>query len=173
MNNKIGIGALIVFFVGVITVFALLPEIASNVRVMSDTIDVINESIDLSVARLTGSGINESYPFTLSNAPTGYLQTDCPITGFSITNGSATVSGTSSQNFTLTASTGTFTLNNTLFNNQSGLVNTSYASYTYCDEGYISSGAGRTVSRLILTFAALGLLGFVIWGAYEKLRGII
>jgi len=47
--------------------------------------------------------------------------------------------------------------------------NNTRVSYTYCQEGYVSSSGGRAIAGLIMVFTALGLLGFVVYYSAKQM----
>jgi len=162
-----GLGGLIILFIGVIAVFAMLPEVSNTTTIMTEKQNITLEPFDMSPAIISEVGsIHEGYNFTITNYPTTWRITDCPVTDFVLWN--QTQSALAADNYTLNASTGKFSLKDSFVLNKSIAGNTSYISYFYCDEGYVASSSGRTVTKLILVFAAIGILAFVIFYAVKE-----
>lgn len=160
---EIGIASIILLLIGVVVVAALIPEIASKTHGMTEKI-IANDSISISTARPNvGGGINQSTSlnrFAVSQQPTGWKVSKCPITNFVYSNGSTVY--TENTDYKISATAGYIYLNNTAAMNTTG-TNSTYLQFTYCEDGYVGDEAAGTVTDLILIFAALGLLGFVIF----------
>jgi len=77
-----GMSKLILAFVTLILGAVLIGTIAGNSNAVADKTIVLNEAIDLSAVHgSTGQQINESLSnFTVTNNPTTWKITDCPIT---------------------------------------------------------------------------------------------
>ncbi len=168
------LSALLLLFVGTIVVLAIIPEMASNIQKMKARLSVVNESIDIGPARVADGTINESYAFSVANAPkdsgdwrASDGDVDCPLSDFSILNATGSAF-TENTDYIVDLAEGNFTLKYTAATNQSGSINQTYVSYSYCDAGYITDSAGRSIVSLILVFAALGLVGFAV---YYGIRG--
>ncbi len=160
-KGQVGIGTLILLFIGIIIVVALLPAIASNISELKDKQTITDETVDFSSARLAGGTINSSVEFSVSNAPTGWDIEHCPLTSVTLSNSSGT-DWTTSTDYVFTTAHGNFTLKNTVAVNGSSTNNT-LVDYTFCPEGYASTGGARAMAGIILVFAALGLLGFAVY----------
>jgi len=170
MEFKSKIGVLVTLFLGVIVALVLLPAIASNIQDLSEKRNIVNESVDISVARLAGGTINETYPFTVEEEPTGWRINSCPLTAFLY--GNSTTDWTLDADYRVNLSSGIFYLNNTVNVNgtDGSSPNETYVDYDYCTTGYITSSGGRGVAKLILIAAALGLLAYAVYlGAKEFL----
>lgn len=172
MENKEMLGLIILFFIGVIVVLALIPQIAENVKVLKDTVSISNE-VDLWTAAngmLVETNadytVNTSKNITVTHYPSGWNQANCPISGVTITLINGT-SFTENTDYYLYPSEGKFSfltsaqVNSTIA--LTSLGNQSNSSYTFCPPGYISSAGGRAVAGLILIMASVGLLGFAVW----------
>jgi hypothetical protein len=169
MESRTKLGIFFALFIGVIVAIALLPDIASNVQQMTNRISVINETVDISVARLASGSINNTYNFTVTNEPDGWRTTECPLTNFLY--GNDTADWTSATDYVVALDSGTFTLENTVAVNGTvgGNSNTTYVDYDYCTTGYITNSGGRSMARLILILAAIGLIGFAIYYGVKDL----
>ena len=156
---------LILGFVVLIVGLALISPIASNVLDVTDKALVYDEALDISSVRIEdgcGAGsINASVGLALTNAPTGWKITDCPITSFSMKNQTG-VAATVTTDYVLFASNGTITLLNTTRFVGDECAQTSNATtltYTYCGDDYMNIAWGRTIVNLVAGFFALALLG--------------
>lgn len=176
MENKKGqamVGLMVVLFLGVIVVLALLPQIATNVSVVKEKQVATDEVVSVATAKLTGSndfnGSIDLGPVAFNPTTVGAWQAaNCPLTSIAVTNASGTAL-TVTTDYTLDTTTG----NLRIVNNSDTVAafatsNNSLIDYTYCAEGYGTSAGSRSMASIIIVFAALGLLGFVIWGAIAK-----
>lgn len=164
METKSKLGVLVFLFLGIIVVLAMMPEIATNTQELTTKNTVVDESIDISPARFAGNAsINETYPFTVTSAPTGWKVRSCPLT--SVTYGNSSEDWTLNTDYRITLSSGVLYLNNTVNVNATdeGSPNETFIDYTYCQDGYITSTGGRGAASLILITAALGLLGYAVY----------
>lgn len=162
------LGVMFALVVGVLVVFAMIPTIADKTDQMRSKYSVVNETINLAPLRNSGNaGFNES--LNLSVAEDVEWPNLCPHSNFVLYNQSnATM--TSGTDYTFTGSTGKLTILDSDDMNSTGGVaneNYTYVDYTYCQEGYIVDSAGRTMARLILIFAGLAI---VIWVVYVGLK---
>lgn len=111
--------------------------------------------------------INTTYNFTVTQAPTGWKSTDCPLsTTGSLTNGSTTL--TRNTDFKGTTD-GKYSLMGSLINNLTQ-TNTYSATYSYCADDYLNSSWGRSVFSMVPGFFALALIGVGLYLAYYLLR---
>ena len=164
-GKVIGIGSLLIMFIGVIVVLAIMPEIATNQEEMTNKNSVVSELVDISTTRnLSGTEfpLNFSVDIRITEYPTGWKVSQCPVSSFVITNQSGTVL-VDATDYELDESTGILNFYDTHETNMSGDSNTTYATYDYCLDGYITSTAGRSVAKLILIFTALALVAFTIF----------
>lgn len=154
---------LILGFLVLIVGIVLIGTIASNTLLVTDKVGVASETLDISVAR-AGSGscpmsVDETHALALANSPTGWKTSDCPISGFSMTNQTG-VAATVTTDYVLFANNGTLLLmNTTKWGNCEVTVNTTTLTYNYCPDEYLNSAWGRTVLNLVAGFFALALLG--------------
>lgn len=167
---------LILGFLVLILGLALIGSIASNTLAVTAKTGVASETLDISGARLESDcnfSINETYPFTITNAPTGWKSTDCPITSFSMVN-QTSVAATVTTDYVLFASNGTLLLKNTTkFVNVDCAAltgNTTTLTYNYCGDDYLNLSWGRSILNLVSGFFALALLGIGIGIFYSVAR---
>jgi hypothetical protein len=160
---------IVLFVVGIIGVIGV-GIIAGIILGSTQQAGTIDESNSIATARLAGNNINESKVFTLTNAPTGWelSDTDCQINNFVLTNASGT---TLAGNFTLTTSTGKFTIaNNTYMVTGGGAGNITLADYNYCADGYLADSFGRSGLNMVSGFFALLLLVIFVAGIYFVIK---
>jgi len=167
MNKKgeIGMGTIIMMFVTIIVAIALLVPIFNTQTDLTTKRTATNEVLDISGAVLDGGAINETYPLTLTNAPTGWKSTECPIESFVIGNSSTDFTLTTDYRFT--SSTGVVYLNNTaVVNTSNAATNNSLVDYVWCADGYNTEGSSRGIARIIGLLAVLALF-VVVAGAIK------
>lgn len=191
MRNKKGntIGVLILLFLGIIVAASLLPTIAENQQLLTNKQPRVNETVSLATddnggwgfnpgIATTDQGINTSSNHTLARGPSGtfvdgwqHPSTDnpCPIENVVARNQSGTAY-TVTTDYLIDNDYGMINYLNTSAVYQEGLEthNTTLVTYDYCDDGYGTSSGTRGVARLILIFAALGLVGYAIYYALGK-----
>ena len=159
MNKKgqIGIGGIVLMFIGIIVAVALLSPIFASQNVMTDKQSTTNQSIDVSSAYLSASEVNESVVFTVYSQST-WKQAECPLTSVVLRNiGGDTL--TITTDYVLDADAGTFTLVDTAATQDS---NITYVDYTYCEDGYNTGAGSRSIANLIGLFAILAIVFFVL-----------
>ena len=160
---------LILGFLVLIVGLALIGSVASNTLLVTDKTSVYAEALDIGDARL-GSGvcpmeINDTYPLPITNVPTGWKITDCPVVGFSMTNQTDVVA-TVTTDYVFHGGNGTLYLQNSstfvlpnCSQSGTGISNATELIYNYCGNDYMNIGWGRTVLNLVSGFFALALLG--------------
>jgi len=151
---------LITGFVAVLIGLVLLTQIAVSEQTVTQTKGIVGEEHALT---LTGyPAINTTATYTVTNAPTGWKVTDCPLTNFAIKNQSGSAL-TLTDDYTVTLSTGVYLLKNTVNTNTTsklyGPYNKTYVTYNYCGDNYINSSWGRTSLDLAPGLFALALMG--------------
>lgn len=173
MSKLSSLAIILLLFIGIIFAVNLLNPISTNVQKMTSMNLVVSDLIDISNARIDGGEINSTYPLTVTNPPKGYLQTICPLSDFQY--GNNTANWTLNTDYVINLSSGILYVNNTdATNGSTGISgNTTQATYHYCQEGYIPNSAGRDIARLILILATIGLLGIVIYYAYNEIKNAI
>lgn len=149
-------------FVTLIVGLVLIGSVATSTAGVTSLIGVSNEVHNVASPYAAGhndTAINPAIVYTVTNAPTGWKSTDCPLTNFVLTNSSGFVFPEgATQAYILNAAAGTWTLRDT-----AGTLaaiqgaNNTYASYAYCPDNYVSSWGG-TVLALVPGFFALAIL---------------
>ena len=170
--GKVTLATIIAIFIGVIFVMALLPSIADSTGVMTTKSIITNEAQDIGDARNATHYISILQEFNVAedNVDGGttesWKQTGCPLTSFVLKNQSNhTLTDTTDYDFT--ESTGVFTLKPTASWNDTAK-NGSFTTYTHCRDGYATEGSSRAIINLILVFAALAVMGFVVFHIFKK-----
>ena len=161
---------ILVFVMGILGVIGI-GIVASQILTNTQQAFTTDESISIAAARVAGNDINTTYQFTLTNAPTGWElnDADCQINNFVLTNASGTV--INSGNYTLTASTGKFTLGNTTTLGDM-VSNTTLADYNYCADGYVADSFGRSSLNMVSGFFALMILIVFVAAVYLIIRNM-
>src|SRR6056297_3554953 len=143
----------------VVTLLALtfLVAMTGLLNPQTEWSSAVNESGDISDARIeNGENINESYTFYVDY---DYSTTEnTPIRSFSINNGTA--DATETTDYVVNLTEGSYTLVNSTYWQNSD--NSTLVSYEYKDSTYIENSFGRTIAGLILGFAALVILAYLV-----------
>jgi len=150
---------LVLAFVTLIIGVVLAAQVATVGVGVTQKLGQTDDQISSNVAGAwDGTNINESYVYTVTNNPTSWKVTDCPLTNVVLTNSSGT-EYTDTTDYVFTASAGTFTLKNTATVNATLTSdNLTYVDYTYCGDDYMNLTWGRTGINLVPGFFALALL---------------
>lgn len=155
-EQKILLGIVMAIFIIAIVALALIPEIFNQQAVMTSKQPISDESEDVSDAVISRGEVNESVNFTVTNYPSGWKITDCPLESFTVSN--STTAFTEDTDYEINLSTGVWNLLNTSATiNLTIDANTTYSNYTFCADGYNTSSGARSMAGLIGLFAALAL----------------
>lgn len=166
MNKKgeIGLGGIISLAIIMIIALVLINEISNQQATMTTKNQATNDQITITTARLTANDINNSRGnFTITSAPVnGSWQSagGCPVTLLAY--GNASTNFTADTDYIFYPNTGIVNILNTTATKTS-LPNATFATYQYCQDGYIEDSGTRSVTGLILLMTIIGLLGVVIW----------
>jgi len=160
---------LVTTFVVLLLAIAFLSSIATQTTNTTSLSVVTDETTDLSAnGCLTADGqVNESSDncvLTVTNAPTGWKQVECPLT--SIVVGNDTTELTLDTDYTVVASTGVITLLNTTETENGTIGNDLLVDYEYCGDNYVTSSWGRTLLGTNVGLYAIAILAVVILGLY-------
>ncbi len=121
--------------------------------------------------------VNETVTVTLTQAPTDWKRTDCPLSTIKVTNSSGSFQFASGVDYILTTSTGVISWLNTSDTGLGGSAydNTSTVSYNYCADDYLNISWGRTVLDLVPGFFAIAVMlaGVGIFFSIGKEAGIV
>jgi len=157
-NNNVG--KLIAAFVMLIIGVSLIGVVATSSRDVTALNHVINDTLDISTLRYGTGAINESKTVTLTYGYEGANawkaeESTCYITPLVILNSSgATLTPTTDYTYT---NAGVVTFLNTQAVNAS-MDNTTYTTYSYCPDTYLTTGFGRTAINVALGLFAIALL---------------
>lgn len=163
MKNKkgaLGIGGIVLLFIGIVFGLALLTPIADTVGGMTNKQVASNVTTSIVSAFGGDNNVSEEVNFTLYTQ-SAWKQVDCPLSSVVIRNGAGTVL-TDATDYTIDRATGIYTLGNTSNTVPATSLNITYADYTYCLDGYNKDSGSRSMLTLILVFTAMILLGFVL-----------
>lgn len=153
-NSNKAIMTLIFAFVTLLIGVSLLTPVASE-GLQRTSLVTTTEDVDILPARnIAGLSLNNSVLLTVSKNT--WTNVDCPMTNVAVGN-STTSAFTDGSDYNFTESTGKFVLYNTTVTALDA-VNHSTVSYTYCPEGYVNVGWGRTVIGVVPGFFAIALL---------------
>lgn len=166
---QMSLGVIVIVIMGIIACLAILPEIFTQQSAMTTKNTVADEAIDISTARNSSGDVDLSRSnFTVANAPSGWKVTECPLT--SVVYGNATEDWVLATDYNVYADSGIIQVLNSsnTVTDQNG--NSTFVDYTYCLDGYNTSGGSRSIAGLIGLFTALALVAFVIgYGVKEWL----
>ena len=149
--------AIIIILIGI----ALITSAANTKATQTKMLTMTNDSITYAGVEAEGQ-INASYQMNITKAQTGWRTTGCPISSYSLTN-STGEDYTETTDYVFTDAYGNFTLVNTAKVNASlQSDNLTYVSYTYCDEGYLTSSGDRGLADLWILMMIIVLLVVVV-----------
>lgn len=153
LANKL-ILAFVALLVGVILIGSLATEATDKTEktiLEGETLSTVGSCAD-------DTGLNPGVNLTITNYPSSWKSTDCPIEDFSITNSSGDAL-TETTDYTFTASTGVVNLENTSTTvDICSFDNVSLVNYTYCGDNYMNLSWGRSVINNVAGFFAIALL---------------
>ncbi len=170
--GKVTLATIIAIFIGVIFVMAIIPTIADEQGKMTTKSIITDESQLIGSARNATHYIVNTTTFNVAedNVDGGtteaWKKTSCLLTSITLKNGSnaTVIDGT---DFEFTESIGNFSLQPTgAWNDTSE--NGTWVTYTHCRDGYATEGSTRAIINLILVFAGLAVMGFVIFNIFKK-----
>jgi len=159
-NGEVTIGGIVMMLMVIIACLALTSAIFSEQSVMTDKRAIVDESIDISSARMvadtTENGINTTASnFTIANFPEGWKITDCPIS--LVTYGNTTTEWAVGTDYAIEGSSGIVTIFNSTAVRTSES-NSTLIDYSYCQDGYNKDSGSRSLAGIIGLFAVLGLV---------------
>jgi hypothetical protein len=168
------ISVLISVAVLVILAIAFLSSIATQTLSTTQKTVVSDEQHLLSATGACTDGtINETYTYTLTNAPTGWKLTDsdCVVGNFVISNSSGTAF-TETTDYVVNTTAGTYTLKNTAAVNQSCATgdNITLVDYDYCGDSYMADSWGRSILNTNTGLFAIAILIAVIAVVYLLMK---
>ena len=148
---------------------AFASQIASTGNAVTDLRTVNNEQISVITATLGWNSTDESVKFNVA-APSRWISAECPLTSVAITNYSG-AELTETTDYVMNKNIGQFYLKNST-NVWKGFynVNTTKVTYTYCPEGYMDLGWGRTSIDTTMGLYAIGALLIAVGMFYGAAR---
>jgi hypothetical protein len=160
-------------FIAVLLAVALIGTIADTSNTSTKKLTVSDESYNLSSLGCYQAGqvngtTDVNCNLTVTNAPTGWEQEDCPLTSVVVTNNTGTAL-TLDTDYLVFASTGIIQMLNTTSTNSTNLGNVAKVDYAYCGDGYLNSSWGRTILDTNVGMFALTILIIAIAAAYVLL----
>ncbi len=154
-NNSVS--KIIIGFFMIIVGLVLIASVANSSALITSKLNIINETLDISDARNETGGINITVSnFTVTNVPTGWKVTDCPISGFLW--GNITEDKVSATDYNFYSTSGILQV---LASDPMTVdyVNDTFIDYTYCADDYLNLPWGRSIMNLVAGFFALAILG--------------
>jgi len=174
MGSLNNVSMLTLGFVTLILGAVLIGVVATGALNNTQKTVIFDESHDMTTCFASNGTVDQVQEgdalceLTVTNYPSGWKITDCPLTSVTVTNGTAVDLWTLDNDYTLTASNGSILLLNTSATQHlNEEVNTSEISYTYCQDTYMNLSWGRTTLNLVAGFFALALL-LVALGLFYK-----
>lgn len=169
MNEKgqVNVGTLVMLVVVAIVGIVLATAIFNQQAVLTTKQDVVNESDNVTLGgcyTATLGQVNTSSAgcnITLTNAPSGWKQADCPLESVSLQNVSGDALTITTQ-YTVNATTGVISLINASGVNAS-VLDTMLTDYTFCRDGYNKDTGSRSIAGLIGLFTVLALVAYMIY----------
>lgn len=161
-RGQVSIGLIVLLVIGVIVALTLIREIASNQNIATQKQTKSNQSVATTTAYVGANEVNTSKTFTIY-AQDAWRIAECPLTSVAIRNGAGTAL-TADTDYTLTATTGIFSLKNTTKTVPATGLNLTYVDYSYCGDGYNVDGGARGIAGTWVLFSALAILAFVTIG---------
>jgi len=170
MNKKgqVGVGAYVIMAVAIIFCIALIIASAEQTNKMTSLQSVTDETTNLTVSCYDTGQVNESNSACNITVDSWYSAGDwrlsdsqCYLSSVTVSNATGTAL-TLNTDYNLFSSTGIIQMLNTTDTNSTNLGEDVLIDYSYCDAGYNKDGSSRSIANLILLFAALALLAFIL-----------
>lgn len=170
---------MISFFLIAILGVVFIQTTSDPLAEQTGTLNVVNESITISTARIAGNEISNGTNFTVTFAP--IRTNNSAISGFVLKNGTGfVISGGADgagSNYTVNLTAGTFRLLNTTYMvSGGGKLNTTLVDYTYFGYNYIDDPSARSLTTLILILFVVGLivaLIVILARGDDRIKGLI
>lgn len=159
------IGMFIVLTIGIVIAIAMIIGSADTVKDSTQT-HSYTETVNVASAYIAGAKIDNSFQYTLTNAPTNTgwranVNGECDVKTITLKNQSGSTLNTG--NYTYYPVTGKLNLTNiNPMNLSTSSSNTTTVTYNYCTDNYIPGSSNQAIVGLIILFAAIGILIFVI-----------
>ena len=162
------VGIIISVFIAVLLGVVMLSISADQVNDITDKQGYVEAA--QAITMFAPIEVNITKVYTVTEAPTGWkLRGDdaCPLTNFVLSNASGTAL-TLTTDYVVNLTAGTYTMKNTT-DTFSMDDNSTYATYSYCPDGY-QSGFGGSALNLVPGFFALAILVSVAFLIFWILR---
>lgn len=156
------LGVIVMLFIGIIVAIALLVPIADTTGLMTKKQGTDNQSVSIVTSYINETAINESINYTIYDQ-SAWKILECPLTSVVIRNGAETALAVD-VDYTLYASEGVYSLLNGTKLVPATSLNLTYVDYEFCADGYNTSAGSRSIAGLIVTFATLAIVAFVLVG---------
>jgi len=157
-------------FVLIILGVILVGVIASQILLKTDFTAIANEA-EACIVDSGSDSPNITEVHTVTNYPSGWKLTDCPISSVSIKNASGGTALTDDTDYTLTESNGTWVfINTTTTQGLVGADNNTYTDYKYCGDDYLNSQWGRNMLLLTPGLFTIMILVAIIALLYTFIR---
>ena len=159
-NGQIGLGEIVMLFVGIVFALALFSPILDTVGGMNNKQVQTNQSVSTVTGSIDGNNVNETFNYSIYTQ-SNWKTLSCALGSVAVRNGVGTALVVS-VDYTLDAANGRYSLLNTTKTIPDTALNLTYADYTYCLDGYNKDAGARGMNNLILIMTTLILLGFVL-----------
>ena len=144
----------------ILVLLAFITTVANTKSLQTKKQTASNESISVETAYIDSNDVNESINYTIYSQ-SDWKAKECPLGSVAIRNGAGTAL-TSGVDYVLYPKEGVFSLKNTTKTVPSVGLNLTYADYTYCADGYLTSSGDRGIANLWVTLMVIALLGLII-----------
>ena len=160
-------------FIGVLLAVALIGTLADTSNTATSKLTASDESYNLTgIGCYQGGQVNGTADancnITVTYAPTGWEQEDCPLTSVVVTNSTGTAL-TLDTDYYLFPSTGIVQMLNTTDTDVGSMGDDVLIDYSYCGDGYLNSSWGRTILDTNVGMFAIAILIIAIAAAYVLL----
>lgn len=149
-------------FILVVITVALIGSLSTQTNLNTELTKVTDEPYNLTALSCYTAGgqvnqTNSNCNVTVTNAPTGWKQTDCVLTSLSITNNTGTAL-TLNTDYKVNTATGLIQFLNTTDTDSTSLGQVAKVDYSYCGDGYVTSSWGRSVLGVNIGLLAVAIL---------------
>lgn len=161
-NSKTFMAMFIMILVGSIIGLTFYIEITDTTHRQTQTIQIVEEEIDIATARTDDNDIDQSVVFRVSRFPgsTGTKNLTIVLNNVTNASGKDAANATGFQ-ISFDGVRGNFSIKNSSYWHFS-LDNTSTLTYTIFHSDYVEDNESRSIILLIGLFVAIGILVFVI-----------
>jgi len=174
MGKEMSVKQFITGAVLIILAVAFLGAIATQTLLSTDKLST-SQTFDLGTLNCyTGdSQVDQTQTacnLTVTNSPSGWKTSECPLTSVSVKNSSGTAL-TLDTDYYLVASTGTIAMLNTSDTNGTYIAdNDTVVSYEYCGDSYLTESWSRSILNTNVGMYAIAILGIGIALVYYLMK---